>query len=180
MQKKIILVIVAIIVVLGIILVLNFNIESEYVPEEEISDVDLRKTIVNLYFEGSNSHEIEKESRLIDSKNLLREPCKELLTMLNEGPENDNFVKAFPDGTKILNVSVYQNVATIDLSSEFVENSKDSNQRKNSVKSIYYTLTELKDVSKIKILIDGKEIDGFVEEGINFKDVIGKEIIESV
>ena len=82
MQKWIILVTVSLILILGVVVVINCNIETEYVPETEIADKELRKTMVNLYFQDKTSKELVKESRLIDSKNLLREPYKELLNML--------------------------------------------------------------------------------------------------
>ena len=74
MQKWIILIVVAIIVIIGIFIALNVSIETEYVPETEIEEVELRKTIVTLYFKDKTSGDLTKETRLIDSKLLLREP----------------------------------------------------------------------------------------------------------
>ena len=69
---------VVIVVILGIlicsVLIFNANVEVEYVPESEIEDVDLRKTMVTLYFENTENKELQKESRLIDSKILLNSP----------------------------------------------------------------------------------------------------------
>ena len=93
MQKWIILVVVCIIIIIGAVVALNCNVENEYVPEAEIEDKELRKTMVSLYFQDKISKELVKETRLIDSKNLLREPYQELLNMLIRGPENTNYEK---------------------------------------------------------------------------------------
>lgn len=169
MQKWIILIVVCLILILSGIVILNFNVETEYVPETEIEDKELRKTIINLYFQDKSTKEIVKESRLIDSKNLLREPYLELLNMLIEGPENDNYENVIPEGTIINDIVFENNTVNIDFSNQFVEKSTDDKQRYNSIYAIVKTLTELTEVNEIKIMIDGKEIDGFIEIGLDFK-----------
>lgn len=148
---------------------MNCNVETEYTPETELEDKELRKTIVNLYFQNKETKELVKESRLIDSKRLLMEPYEELLKMLIEGPENSSYERVIPDGTRILGVSVNSNVVIVNFSNEFVEKSTDDKQRYNSVASIVKTLTELKEVNEIKIIIEGNEIDGFIENNLDFK-----------
>lgn len=176
MQKWIILIVTLIIIILGGIVIMNFNIETEYIPETEIEDKELRKTIVSLYFQDKQTKELVRESRLIDSKNLLKEPYKELINMLMAGPENENFEKCIPDGVKIIDISLSKGIVTINFSNEFVENSSDDKQKYNSIYSIVNTLTELKEVSGIKIIIDGNEIDGFIENGLDFKQVFAKTV----
>ena len=50
MQKWIILFVIFIILILTTIIVLNVDIETEYTPETEIEETELRKTIITLYF----------------------------------------------------------------------------------------------------------------------------------
>lgn len=171
MQKWIIILVVVLIIIVGGVIVFNFNVETEYIPETEIEDKELRKTVLNLYFQNKENKNLVKESRLIDSKNLLREPYIELLNMLIRGPEGENCEKVIPEGTKINEIVLNGDVITINFSSEFVENSKDEKQRYNSIYSIVKTLTEFKEINGIKIIIDGKEIDGFTEIGLDFKKV---------
>lgn len=178
MQKWIILVTVSLILILGVVVVINCNIETEYVPETEIADKELRKTMVNLYFQDKTSKELVKESRLIDSKNLLREPYKELLNMLISGPENENFEKLIPEGTNLIDISLKGNTIVINFSNDFVEKSVDDNQRYNSVSSIVKTLTQLTEVNEIKIVIEGNEIDGFIENGLDFKQAFTGKMFE--
>ncbi len=169
MQKWIILGVVFLVIILCGVVAMNSKIETEYIPEAEIEDKELRKTIVNLYFQDKTTKEIVKESRLIDSKNLLREPYVELLNMLIAGPESDNYEKTIPEGTIIKEVKMSGNVVVINFSNEFVEKSIDDKQRYNSIATIVKTLTELIEINEVKIIIDGKEIDGFLEVGLDFK-----------
>lgn len=178
MQKWIIFTVVCILIILGIIIVLNFNIETEYIPETEIGDKELRKTIVDLYFQNKETKELVKESRLIDSKKLLREPCEELINMLIQGPENSSYERIIPEGTKILGIIQEKDIIIINFSNEFVEKSSDDKQKYNSVFSIVKTLAELTEVNGIKIQIEGKEIDGFTEIGLDFRQIFTKKQFE--
>ncbi|MBR3614446.1 MAG: GerMN domain-containing protein [Clostridia bacterium] len=174
MQKWIILLIIAVIAIIGIFIVLNVNIETEYVPESEVSETEFRNTIVTLYFQDGETKELVKENRLIDSKNLLKDPYKELLNLLMTGPENEGYKKCIPDGTEIIDVAYENETVIINFSKEFVENNGEEKQKYNSVYSIVNTLTELNEVSKIKFIVDGKEIDGFTGIGLDFKQVFSR------
>lgn len=71
MHKKVL--IVLIIIVLFIIAMVAFVIsktETEIVPEGEIENIDLRKTIISLYFQDKESKSLKIETRLIDAKDL--------------------------------------------------------------------------------------------------------------
>lgn len=179
MQKWIILVVVCVIVILSVIVAINCNVETEYVPEAEIVEKELRKTMVSLYFQDKTLKELVKESRLIDSKNLLREPYQELLNMLITGPENTNYEKIIPEGTKVLDIFLENNTITINFSNEFVEKSVDDSQRHNSIASIVKTLTQLTEINGVKIIIEGQEIDGFIENGLDFKQAFSPKMFES-
>ena len=175
MKKWIVIVLVILAVLICGILLFNTNVEVEYVPETEIGEVDLRKTMITLYFQNSENKELQKESRLIDSKDLLLDPYAELLNMLIEGPQSDFLQKTIPEGTKLLQVELVGNCLQINFSKEFIENSaKEEIDRKNCVYSIVNTLTELNEVSSVKILIEGEESKGFEDIGLDFSGEIQK------
>lgn len=163
MQKWIILLIILIIVILGIVIVVNVNIETEYTPEMEIEDVELRKTIVSLYFKNNNSGEIEKETRLIDSKELLRDPYNFLIELLLTGPENSNYGKIIPENVKLIGTSFENGCVIINFSKEFEDNIQ-MEQLDKAIFSIFKTLTELTEVNSIKIIIDNNEVEGISNE----------------
>lgn len=171
--------IVIILVVLGVlicgILLFNTNVEVEYVPETEIEEVDLRKTMVTLYFQNAENKELQKESRLIDSKELLLDPYAKLLNMLIEGPESDFLAKTIPEGTKLLSVELVGQCLQINFSDELIDNAfTDENDKKNCVYSIVNTVTELTEVNSVKILINGEESKGYEDVGLDFSNEIQK------
>lgn len=170
MQKWIILIVIAIILIVGTIIVLNIDIETEYVPETEVSQTALRKTIITLYFRNKENGEIDKETKLIDSKLLLRDPYQELLNILISGPENKNLEKLIPEGTKILETVFENGCVTINFSKEFIENSIDEVKKVQAIYTIFETLTELTEVNDIKILIEGEEKEDINNVILNMKN----------
>ena len=144
----------------------NNEIVNQYIPEIEISDSELRKTIVNLYFVDSNG-KLNREERIIDSKELLRNPYISLIRMLLEGPDSSDLKSVIPNGTKIIDARLNKKCVIVNLSKEFIEESDiDINQRKNRIYMIVNTLTELNEVQSVKFLIEGEEIEGFNDGGL--------------
>ncbi len=178
MQKWIILIVVCVIILLGGIIAFNFTIETEYIPEAEIEEKELRKTMISLYFQDRETKKIVKETRLIDSKNLLKNPYEELLNMLINGPENQSFQAVIPKNAKINDIKIENNVAIVNLSEEIITNITDDIQKRIIVESIVKTLTELTEVNGVKILINGNEVDGFIDVGLDFKQVFTRKMFE--
>lgn len=160
MQKWIILIVVTIIIIIGIFVALNVSVETEYIPETEIEEVELRKTIVTLYFKDKNSGELVEETRLIDSKILLREPYVELINLLLNGPENTNYTKIIPDGVSILECKYEGGCVVINFSKELNNANLEEKDKENLKTSILNTLTQLTEVNNVKILVDGNDYLG--------------------
>lgn len=152
-------------IVLGIVLWSYFNSDEEVInesqeiiPEAEISDEQLRNTVVSLYFINKESGEIEFESKLIDAKILLNNPYEELINLWLKGPNNEKFETYCSEDVKLNSVEIKNDCAIIDFSKEFIENY--TGKENDAIKVIYCivdTLTELTEVNSIRILIDGKE-----------------------
>lgn len=137
---------------------------EEYTPEEEITEEQVRQTIVSLYFPNKETNELEPEARLIDIKEIINNAQDKLINLLIEGPKNDKNKKLMPEGTKLNKTYLENDCVVLDFSAEFLNYSKeDENDKKNLIKSIVNTLTELTEVNKVKILIDGNENDDFKE-----------------
>ncbi len=144
---------------------------TEYTPQEEISNTQLRQTLVTLYFKNKETGELTPEARMIDSKILLNNPYNELIGLLIEGPKNESLEKLIPQGTKLNNVNIQKGIVSIDFSEEFtnVEN-LGAEEESKIIYSIVNTLTELTEVSGIKILINGEENKKFSDEGLDFSE----------
>lgn len=146
-------------------------VQGEITPEEEISEEQERKTMISIYFRDKQTGELIKENRMVDVKILATNPYKELIEILINGPKSENLEKTIPDGTKINSVEIKGNVVYVDLSKEFIDNH--IGQLENESKTIYSivnTLTELNEVTFVKILIDGEENMEFHDGYMHFRD----------
>lgn len=137
---------------------------QEYIPQEEIGESQARQTIVSLYFPDKEKQEIKPEARLIDIKEIINTPYEKLLEMLIQGPKNDKLERVIPEGTKVLKTYMENDCLVIDFSKDFLNyDMEKENGKNNMVKSIVNTLTELTEVNKIKILIEGNKNENFNE-----------------
>lgn len=158
MQKWIILIIIGLIALLVGGIVLNVDIETEYIPEGELEEIELRNTIITLYFVDKETGMLANENKLIDSKELLKNPYRTLITMLIAGPENDNNKNVISENTKILDLKFEKGIVIINFSKEFSEGIE-LEQLKMSKEAICSTLRELTEVSDVKILVEGNYIE---------------------
>lgn len=178
MNKKVFIIIV-IILILGIIgvggyLLIKNNLqptEVEIQPEEEITDEQMRQTIVTLYYQNKETKELMPEGRTIDSKELLSDPYVTLMKLLIEGPKSENLQSAIPEGTRVIKAELKGDILYLDLSKEFIDNHEGGEEAENlTIYSIVNTLTELNEVASVKILINGREDQSFNDNKINFRN----------
>ena len=140
------------------------EIMEEYTPEEEITEEQLRQTIVSLYFQNKETKELEPEARLVDIKEILNTPYDKIVNLLIEGPKDETKEKIIPDNTKLLKTSIEGDCLTLDFSQEFLNyNKEDEKAKENLINSLVNTLTQLNEVNSIKILINGAENEEFNE-----------------
>ena len=102
------------------------EIQNEYIPEEEISDEQLRETIVSLYFPDKETNMLKPEARLVNVKELIQSPYKVLIELLINGPKNDKLKVIIPENTKLLNSSLEGECLTLDFSSELLNYNNDN------------------------------------------------------
>lgn len=137
--------------------------QSEIVPEQEISEEQLRETIVSLYFPDKETNSLKPEARLVSVKELMESPYNILIELLIEGPKNDKLKGIIPENTKLLNSSLEGECLTLDFSNELLNCDKEKD-KDNLINSIVNTVTELTEVNKVKILIEGQTNDEFGDE----------------
>lgn len=157
MQKWLILGVVVVVCVLTTVIVFNLEIESEYVPELEVSSEELRKTLVSVYLKNKTSNELVKENILVDSKTLLKNPYGEFVSMLIKGSENENLVSVFPEGTTMPEVKFDKGVVSVEFKKENGVN-VESLDIENIKKALHETLKVLTEVDSVKLIVDGKEL----------------------
>lgn len=139
------------------------NEQIEITPEQEISDEQMRETLITLYFLDSQTGNLKAEGRLIDAKNLISNPYETLINLLIEGPHTEDLSKIFPENTSLISAKLEENCVTIDFS-DAILNFSDETQKLNIVNSILNTLVNLNEVDSIKILVNGQKNDAFENE----------------
>ena len=162
-NKRIIAVIVLIlIIVLGFIIYKNVSIKNQedeyqdYIPEEEISDEQMRQTKIILYFANNKTGELETEIKVVDANTLIKNPEKQIMELLIKGPQSSNLKKLIPDGTILHDIKIENSCAIINVSNEFL-NYQNEEEKLKIINSIVNTLTNLKEIESVKFLINGEE-----------------------
>lgn len=173
MKKRKLFFILFILIILGILVYFIFkNISvskisndefSDYTPEQEISDTQLRETSITLYFLNKQTNELDSEKRFVDSAELVANPYKFIVQELINGPQNENFSSLFPENTLILDASINSGCVTLNFSEELL-NFQDETQKYNIINSILNSLVQLNEVTSIKFLINGETVDALNEE----------------
>ncbi|MBR3162629.1 MAG: GerMN domain-containing protein [Clostridia bacterium] len=143
----------------------NSGIE-EYIPQEEITDEQMRKTMVNLYFYNNETGELDTEARLIDAVELLENPYTKLVQMLIDGPKNEKLKKLMPEDVKVIKTEFNSGCVIVDLSIEVLNYTEDKDLKNKLINSIVNTLTELSEVESVKFLVNGEPNEEFNEEYI--------------
>ncbi|MGH2529544.1 MAG: GerMN domain-containing protein [Actinomycetota bacterium] len=94
---------------------------------------------------------------------------REALTELFEGPTREEggagVSTAVPDGTEILDLSIDDGIATVDLSSEF-ESGGGSASVLMRLAQLTYTLTQFPTVDEVALEIEGAPVEVFSGEGV--------------
>jgi hypothetical protein len=157
MQKWIILGVVVVLAILTTLVVFNMEIETEYVPEEEVSSEDLRKTNVSLYFKNKTTNSIDKENILLDSKNLIKDPYNEIVTMLINRPEDENYVSVFPELTNMPEVTFEKGTVKVNFKADsgLTNADVDINQIKTVLND---SLKQFSEVENVLLFVDSKEL----------------------
>lgn len=181
-KKRVFIVGIAIVLIIAILVGVYFLIKDkgqeneilEYTPEEEITDEQMRQTIVSLYFKNDNG--LMPEARLVDVKELINNPYEKILNMLIEGPKNENLQKTIAEGTKINKIERQGEILVIDFSEEFImKHNGGENEEKLTIRSIVKTITELTEINAIKIKINGEENKEFKDGIIKFNQVFNRD-----
>ena len=114
------------------------------------------KITVKLYFPDSDGNKLVLEERRVETQNALS-LANIVVTELIKGPENKKLSAAIPKETKIVSIKTTENVCTVNFSGEFVSKTPSgSAATRMTLFSVVNSLCELKDISKVQILIDGK------------------------
>lgn len=119
---------------------------------------------ITLYFSDSQAMFVVAEKRKILLDNAAEETSggdsleKLVFLELMKGPTGKNLYATIPKGTKLLSIKTENGLCTVNLSSEFVDNSPGGTASESmTLNSVVNSLTELKGIQKVQFLIEGKK-----------------------
>jgi germination protein M len=132
----------------------NGKIKNLQLPMEKDQYIGL-----DVYFDASKSEnkvEIVKDELLIKKEELIGEL---LMNRLIKGPSIESKLSAvLPKDTRLISFSIKDNIAVVNLSKE-AQVKMSRGKEEACLRSIAATLTQLTSVSKVKILIDNKDVE---------------------
>ncbi len=125
----------------------------ELAIEPQPTDMKVR---VNLYFPHENKLRVEERIVTVTQERLEEAIAEEL----QKGPKNLAYTNLFSGDVSILDVRVSNNVAYVNLSEAFLDQSYVANEKSELyVWSIVNSFTEIDDVYRVQILIEGRRRD---------------------
>lgn len=135
-------------------------VSSVVMGEDQARQLE-NKIPIHLYFSNADNTKLGLEIRYIDIAEAEKGSSYLGSTIVNElvkGPASRTGLKAtIPDGTELKNLTIKGGVATVDFNKEFVDNHPGGKTAEQlTLYSIVNSLTELKDITKVKFTIDGK------------------------
>lgn len=152
---------------------------STVIEGTAVKNISLWKKIINFFKEEISSHEEEFPSRLkikvyfaslgqeqkfiYEERSIvageLKIAVENAVKELIKGPLKSYHYPVIPAGTKLVGVEIYENLAKIDFSQEFLKNSLDSGILDEYViYTIVNTVTEIPGIEGVIFLIEGSRI----------------------
>ena len=142
---------------LFILLIIYFFPSNDTVIKEHLSYITKDEMPIFLV---DNSDYVARTSIVKNSSETI-EQIKEIIEALTKNTKKSSYIRdgfkpIIPEGTKILDLKLEENILTIDFSKELLNVVHCDEQK--MIEAIIYSLTEIKDIKKIKILVEGKPL----------------------
>lgn len=142
---------------LFILLIIYFFPSNDTVIKEHLSYITKDEMPIFLV---DNSDYVARTS-IVKNSNETIEQIKEIIEALTKNTKKSSYIRdgfkpIIPDGTKILALKLEENILTINFSKEIL-NISESDEEK-MLEAIIYSLTEIKDVKKISIFVEGNKL----------------------
>lgn len=142
---------------LFILLIIYFFPSNDTVIKEHLSYITRDEMPIFLV---DNSDYVARTSIVKNSSETI-EQIKEIIEALTKNTKKSSYIRdgfkpIIPEGTKILDLKLEENILTINFSKELLNVVHCDEQK--MIEAIIYSLTEIKDIKKIKILVEGKPL----------------------
>jgi germination protein M len=136
------------------------EVPYEEEKKEEVQPVPEEMIEVNLYFSDSQAMYLVSEKRKIPSTTSL---AKQVVVELIKGPASSDLYSTIPEGTRVNEVYIADDIVYVDLSEEVFKNHPGgSSGELMTVYSIVNSLTEISPIKGVQILVEGNERNSLV------------------
>lgn len=136
------------------------EIPYEEEKKEEVQPVPGEMIEVNLYFSDSQAMYLVSEKRKIPPTTSL---AKQVVVELIKGPVSSDLYSTIPEGTRVNEVYIADDIVYVDLSEEVFKNHPGgSSGELMTVYSIANSLTEISSIKGVQILVEGNERNSLV------------------
>lgn len=158
---------------LFILLIIYFFPSNDTVIKEHLSYITKDEMPIFLV---DNSDYVARTSIVKNSSETI-EQIKEIIEALTKNTKKSSYIRdgfkpIIPEGTKILDLKLEENILTINFSKELLNVVHCDEQK--MIEAIIYSLTEIKDIKKIKILVEGKPLTNLPNSNKKLPDYLDK------
>jgi germination protein M len=138
------------------------EVPYEEEKKEEVQPVPGEMIEVNLYFSDSQAMYLVSEKRKIPQTTSLA-MAKQVVVELIKGPTSSDLYSTIPEGTRVNEVYIADDIVYVDLSEEVFKNHPGgSSGELMTVYSIVNSLTEISPIKGVQILVEGNERNSLV------------------
>ncbi len=167
-KTKVYVFIIVILLLLIGILSIFFYVKLRHVEKVELSPIStplevqgekkIRRDII-LYFATEDGEHLGKEVRTIETAP--KELPKRIFQELKKGPREKGLYKVLDDNVRLRDIYISGKVGFVDLSDDILKKGMGSTEELLVIYSITNSLCFSLNLSEIRFLVDGKEIDTF-------------------
>lgn len=143
---------------------------------------DINKNVIESNNENSiiylmdNNNYISRVSTVLTSKSL-EDNIKEIINILTIGSNayvRDGFKKIIPKNTKLLDLSIHDELVKVNFSKELLNCDKKNEQK--MIESIVYSLTSLDNIKYVSIYVEGNILNKLPNSNIKLNTVLDRSI----
>ena len=130
----------------------------------------------NIIYLIDNNNYIARVSTILTSKSI-EENIREIINILTIGSNNyirDGFKKVIPKNTKLLDLSIHDNLVKLNFSKELLN--VDIKNEQKMIESIVYSLTSLNNIKYVSIYVDGNILNKLPNSNIKLNTVLDRSI----
>lgn len=142
---------------LFILLIIYFFPNNDTIIKEHLNYIKRDEMPIFLI---DNSNYVARTSIVKSSKNI-NEQIKEIIETLTKNSKKSSYIRdgfkpIIPQNTKVIDVLLDNEILTINFSKELLNIDKDNEEK--MIEAIIYSLTEIKEIKKIKILVENNSL----------------------